>query len=138
MAVLVALALAGCRETAGVQKCDTAITVEPVTVQGAEGPVDLDLKATVTDAGRPASGVKVEFLLGWPPDEGVVVGSAITGADGVAHLLEPGGLRGTTETYVTAGFTKYRAEIPLLYQPESAGKSLCLVNAEAAFEYVPG
>lgn len=121
--------------------CDARIVVEPVTLQGGgKQIVHLDLAANVTLDGHAAPGVDVVFEIGWPSggDGGRTIGSAKTGADGVARLHVEnaiGPLSAMGEK--AAEWTKYTAEPSLIQPSDEAAKAVCAGEATAAFRYEP-
>ncbi|WP_309114261.1 hypothetical protein [Saccharothrix sp.] len=137
---MVALALGGAAcTTGGGDECDTAVTVEPVVIRGGGAPTaDLDLQARAVDGGKPVAGLVLEFRLGWPPEGGAVVGSADTGADGVARLHVDDYLRATpVQGMDFTAMGRYQAEVSAFQTSEEVGRSVCVRGGQASFRYEP-
>jgi hypothetical protein len=118
--------------------CDAELRVEPVVIHGSGKPrVDVDLSARITDGGKPVEGVDIEFF-GIGPD-GVILGDATSGPDGVAHLhargaVGPGSIWGEHADQWTA----YRARVSYLQgDDEAAARTICAKPVDAPFRFEP-
>lgn len=136
--VVVLLGMATAVVTGCGSRCDTAVSVAPVVIQGGgRGSADLDLSARVTAGGRPVQGLRMEFRAGWPPDRGLLMGTEETDQDGVARLhvadaVGPDSENGPQSTE----WTKYQAEVSLVQTSESSD-AVCVRNGQAPFRYEP-
>jgi hypothetical protein len=118
--------------------CGAELHVEPVMVRGNGKPrVDLDLFARITDDGEPVEGVDIEFF-GIGPD-GVILGDATSGPDGVAHLRARGAV-GPESLFGDHAdqWTAYRARVSYLQGgDEAAARTICAKQADAPFHFEP-
>jgi hypothetical protein len=118
-------------------RCDTVISLQPVTVQGSPA-ADLDLSARITAGGRPVPDVRLEFKAGWPPDGGIAFGTATTDADGVAHLHvdDAVGIQSILGKNATT-WTKYQAEVSAFQTSQTATQAICIRSGQSSFRYEP-
>ena len=117
--------------------CGAELAVTPVHIEGhGQSTVDLAMTATLTDNGDPVSGAKVEFVALGP--DGVVLGAAATGPDGVARLDAPGALGPDSISGPKAdSWTTYAARVALLQSTSEAADAVCAEDATAPFEFTP-
>ncbi|MET7279751.1 hypothetical protein ABZS29_16055 [Kribbella sp. NPDC005582] len=117
--------------------CAAELSVDPVTVNGHGRPtVDLSLAARLTDDGNPVVGAKIEFFAQGP--NGVLLGAASTGPDGVAHLqaqraLGPDSVNGRQ----APTWTSYAARVAVLQQTDEAADAICAGQVTAPFRFTP-
>ncbi|MFB6719125.1 hypothetical protein ACFCV3_03150 [Kribbella sp. NPDC056345] len=117
--------------------CGAELSVDPLTVVGHGRPtVDLSLAARLTDDGDPVVGAKVEFFALGP--NGVLLGTATTGPDGVARLdaeraLGPDSINGRQ----APTWTSYAARVSVLQPTDTAANAICAKQAEAPFKFTP-
>ncbi|GAB3931470.1 hypothetical protein GCM10029976_035610 [Kribbella albertanoniae] len=125
-------ALSGCG-----MGCGAELSVEPVTIVGhGRRTVDLPLEARLTNDGDLVVGAKVEFFALGP--NGVILGTATTGSDGVARLnarnvLGPDSINGRQ----APTWTSYAARVSILQSTDAAADAICADQAEAPFKFTP-
>ena len=117
--------------------CDAELTVERLVVHGNGRPrVDLDLSARITDDGKPVEGVAIEFF-GVGPD-GIIMGDATSGPDGLAHLHVAGGVGPESAGgWHADAWTAYRARVSVIQRGDRAAATICAEEADAPFSYQP-
>lgn len=133
VAILASLAVSGCG-----LGCGAELQVEPVVVHGNGKPrVDLDLSARITDGGEPVEGVEIAFFSIGP--DGLLLGVATSGPDGIAHLHARGGLgSGSVWAWHADRWTAYRARVSYLQGgDEAAAHTICAEPAKAPFRFEP-
>jgi len=117
--------------------CGAELSVDPVTVNGhGQSTVDLSLAARLTDDGNPVVGAEIEFYAEGP--NGVLLGAARTGPDGIAHLqaeraLGPDSINGREGPT----WTSYAARVAFLQQTDEAADAICAGRASAPFRFTP-
>ncbi|MFK4088061.1 hypothetical protein ACI2LF_28380 [Kribbella sp. NPDC020789] len=132
-----ALVLASPAGLSGCGSCGAELSVSPVAVDGHGRPTaDLSLTARLTDDGDPVAGAEVEFFAQGP--NGVRLGAAVTGPDGVAQLnarnaLGPDSVNGR----VAPTWTSYAARVSVLQRTDTAAAAICAGQATASFKFTP-